>query len=88
MCSANYVLNEWLDARFDRFHPLKRDRPSVVGELRGGWVYAEYGALSVLGLALCAQVSAHAFWTAAALWGMRRNQALPRYDRYVQFLII
>ena len=70
VCSANYVLNEWLDARFDRFHPLKRDRPSVVGELRGGWVYVEYGALSVLGLALCAQVSTHAFWTAAALWGM------------------
>ena len=70
VCSANYVLNEWLDARFDRFHPLKRDRPSVVGELRGGLVYAEYLGLSALGLWLCAEVSPHALWAAAALWGM------------------
>ena len=24
VASANYVLNEWLDAEFDRFHPVKR----------------------------------------------------------------
>ena len=70
VCSANYVLNEWLDASFAHFHPLKRDRPSVVGGLRRELVYAEYLGLSVLGLGLCAAASLHALWAAAALWGM------------------
>ena len=70
VCSANYVLNEWFDARFDQFHPLKRNRPSVVGGLRRALVCAEYLGLSVLGLGLCAAVSIHALWAAAALWGM------------------
>jgi decaprenyl-phosphate phosphoribosyltransferase len=31
ICSANYVINEWLDAEFDKYHPLKKNRPSVIG---------------------------------------------------------
>jgi len=27
IASANYVINEWLDAEFDRYHPLKCQRP-------------------------------------------------------------
>jgi len=50
LCSANYVLNEWLDAHNDRFHPTKRFRPSAAGELRQPVVYAEYLTLAVLGL--------------------------------------
>ncbi len=49
-CSANYVLNEWLDAHTDRFHPTKRFRPSVGGGLRRTLVYTEYAVLSVLSL--------------------------------------
>ena len=70
VCSANYVINEWLDARFDQYHPLKRDRPSVVGGLNGGWVYAEYAGLSVLGLGMCSLVSVQTLLAAAALWVM------------------
>ncbi|MBQ7251636.1 MAG: UbiA prenyltransferase family protein [Kiritimatiellae bacterium] len=51
VASANYVINEWLDAKFDRFHPKKKNRPVVVAELRAGWVYAEYAILAVAGLA-------------------------------------
>lgn len=31
IASANYVINEWLDAEFDKFHPTKKNR-SVVSE--------------------------------------------------------
>src|SRR3712207_2953888 len=29
VASANYVINEWLDAEFDRHHPVKKNRASV-----------------------------------------------------------
>ncbi len=31
IASANYVINEWLDAEFDQFHPTKKVRPVVGG---------------------------------------------------------
>ncbi len=52
IASANYVINEWLDARYDRFHPIKSRRPAVARELSAPVVYLEYALLAVLGLAL------------------------------------
>ena len=52
VASANYVINEWLDAKFDRFHPKKKNRPVVVAELRAFWVYVEYILLAIAGLTL------------------------------------
>lgn len=31
--SANYTINEFFDREFDRFHPIKKNRPSVVHDL-------------------------------------------------------
>ena len=31
--SANYVLNEWLDRKSDSYHPTKKSRPCVTGEI-------------------------------------------------------
>jgi decaprenyl-phosphate phosphoribosyltransferase len=69
IASANYVVNEWLDAPFDRFHPLKRDRPSVSMLLDGRLVWALYGLWTVLGFAFAAAVSSAAVIPAVALWG-------------------
>lgn len=33
IASANYVINEWLDAEFDQFHPTKKVRPVVGGSM-------------------------------------------------------
>ena len=52
VASANYVINEWLDAKFDRFHPKKKHRPVVEASLRPWAVYAEYALLGAAGLAL------------------------------------
>lgn len=70
VASANYVINEWLDAKFDRFHPTKKNRPVVVADLRKGWVYLEYAALAVAGLGLSLLVGRLFFAMAAWLFLM------------------
>ena len=55
--SANYVINEWLDAEFDAHHPVKSQRPAVCKQLSARIVWAEYTALSLLGLAIAYAVS-------------------------------
>ncbi len=57
IASANYVINEWLDAESDRFHPIKKNRPSVVGNINAFIVYVEYVAFATVGLALAAFIS-------------------------------
>ncbi len=52
IASANYVINEWLDAEFDKYHPVKKNRPSAVGNIEGKYVYLEYALLSCAGLSL------------------------------------
>jgi len=44
--SANYVINEWLDAPYDKYHPLKKHRPSVIGRVSRRGIYLEYVALN------------------------------------------
>ena len=57
IASANYVINEWLDAEFDQFHPVKKDRPSLVANLKAGYVYLEYALLALAGLSLSMLIS-------------------------------
>jgi 4-hydroxybenzoate polyprenyltransferase len=50
VASANYVINEWLDRDFDKFHPTKSRRPAIQKELSGNIVLLEWITLIVLGL--------------------------------------
>lgn len=52
IASANYVINEWLDAPYDKFHPTKKFRPVVSEDMKGSLVYTEYAILAALGLLL------------------------------------
>jgi 4-hydroxybenzoate polyprenyltransferase len=52
VASANYVINEYLDAEFDRFHPTKKNRPSVAGLIKPVYVIFEYFFLVILGLGI------------------------------------
>ena len=67
IASANYAINEWLDAKFDRFHPTKKNRPVVVAEVRGSLVVAEWAILAALGLAIAWPLGLTFFITAAWL---------------------
>jgi 4-hydroxybenzoate polyprenyltransferase len=67
--SANYTINEWLDAESDRHHPLKHTRPGASGRLRPGLVILEYFTLAVAGLALAATLNGQfAVFTAMLLF--------------------
>lgn len=57
IASANYVINEWLDAEFDRYHPVKKHRPSVSKNLKSQYIYLEYAILAVTGLLLAIYIS-------------------------------
>jgi decaprenyl-phosphate phosphoribosyltransferase len=50
--SANYVINEYLDAEFDKFHPIKKNRPSVAGLINPVYVIIEYCLLITAGLVI------------------------------------
>lgn len=67
VASANYVINEYLDAGFDQFHPLKKKRSSVVTTINPIIVYLEYGVLALIGLMLAYAVSLKFLSTAAVL---------------------
>lgn len=52
LASANYVINEWLDRAFDKYHPEKSQRAAVQKTLSATVVYTEYAALVIAGLGL------------------------------------
>lgn len=52
IASANYVINEWLDAEFDKYHPTKKYRPVVSENMKFSLVMVEYIVLAALGIGL------------------------------------
>lgn len=50
IASANYVINEWLDGQYDKYHPTKKNRPVVTEKMYAKYIYLEYAILAVLGL--------------------------------------
>lgn len=70
VASSNYVLNEILDAPFDRQHPVKRDRPAAARSIDIPLAYAQWLVCAAIGLALAAMVSRMLVVSVAALWVM------------------
>ncbi|MBN1950143.1 MAG: UbiA prenyltransferase family protein [Bacteroidales bacterium] len=63
IASANYVINEWLDMEFDKYHPVKKNRPAVTANLKGKYIIAEYILLAVAGLTISLWISRIFFFT-------------------------
>jgi decaprenyl-phosphate phosphoribosyltransferase len=70
IASSNYVLNELLDAPFDRLHPSKKSRPAASGLADHGWGYVQWIVLMLAGMALAAQLGLGFALSAAGLWMM------------------
>jgi 4-hydroxybenzoate polyprenyltransferase len=51
IASANYVINEWFDREFDRFHPTKSQRAAVKMQLNATIIFLEWAGLVAVGLA-------------------------------------
>lgn len=67
VASANYVINEWLDREFDKYHPLKKLRPSVAEELNPIVIYSEYFLLLSISLSIAYFLGYGFFLSACAL---------------------
>ncbi len=52
IASANYIINEILDAPFDRLHPTKKDRPVPSGKVKEGPLWVLMAALCVVGFGI------------------------------------
>ena len=49
---SNYVINEVLDAPFDRLHPIKKNRPAARGVVHVGAAYAQWLLMMAAGIAI------------------------------------
>ena len=67
---SNYVINEVLDAPFDRLHPVKKFRPAARGIVNIPFAYIQWIAMMVCGIAVSWQISPQFTAAAAALWIM------------------
>lgn len=70
IASANYVINEWLDAEFDRFHPVKKNRSIVEEGADKRVVFLIYVSLTVIGFALACVISGPFRYMEIWLWIM------------------
>jgi decaprenyl-phosphate phosphoribosyltransferase len=77
VASSNYTLNEILDARTDRFHPVKRARPIPAGRVRLPLAWTQWILLVVAGLALARTISAPFALSLLALWLMACLYNIP-----------
>ena len=70
VASANYVINEWFDRDFDKFHPTKSQRSAVQKRLRGNIILLEWLAFLSLGLA-CAFANSKAMFLIASIFALQ-----------------
>ena len=70
IASANYVINEWLDAEFDRFHPTKKFRSVVSEGVNGKIVWIMWVVLTAGGFALSLPVNIPFLCMSIWLWLM------------------
>src|SRR5580704_6583317 len=67
---SNYVINEVLDAPFDRLHPLKCNRPAARGLVNTGVAYGQWLLMMIAGVAIGLSISRAFTWTLLVLWVM------------------
>ena len=70
IASTNYVVNEWLDAEFDKYHPTKKYRSVVTEDVKGWIVYVEYALLTVIGFAVGFAANKQILFCEVWLWVM------------------
>jgi 4-hydroxybenzoate polyprenyltransferase len=70
VASANYVINEWFDRDFDKFHPTKSRRAAVQTDLNGTIILLEWLGLLVVGLG-CAYANSPLMFILAAVFALQ-----------------
>jgi 4-hydroxybenzoate polyprenyltransferase len=70
IASANYVINEWFDREFDKFHPAKSQRTAVKMQLSGIIIFLEWTGLVAVGLA-CAFAASKIMLIVACIFALQ-----------------
>jgi decaprenyl-phosphate phosphoribosyltransferase len=70
IASSNYVINEVLDAPFDRLHPIRCRRPVPEGRASVPVAYVQWITLMAAGIGLAALVSTGLWVSEAVFWVM------------------
>jgi decaprenyl-phosphate phosphoribosyltransferase len=65
--SANYTINEFLDAKLDRLHPQKKMRPAAQGLVTSRNIFLQYFFLSSFGLLISCVINSQFFYWSIAL---------------------
>lgn len=88
IASANYIINEWLDAEFDKYHPTKKDRPVVAANLKTKYIILEYIIFTILGL-ICGYMASNLvllmvglLWIMGIVYNVKplRSKEIPYVD--------
>ena len=77
IASSNYVLNELLDAKFDRFHPEKKHRPLAAGLMPRSHAIIEWLLLSAVGLTLGFVANTYTGWACVTFWLLALAYNIP-----------
>ncbi len=88
VASSNYVINELLDAAFDRNHPSKCKRPVPSGQINIPLAYLQWVALMIAGvwlglkLSIWFAITMLAFWVMGCIYNIPpiRSKDLPYVD--------
>ncbi len=67
---SNYVINEVLDAPYDRLHPIKKNRPAALGLVSVPLAYVQWLLMMAAGLAIGLTISRMFTLMALILWIM------------------
>ena len=67
---SNYVINEVLDAPFDRLHPTKKNRPAARGLINIPVAYAQWLLMMIAGVGIAIYISKMFAITLVVLWVM------------------
>ena len=70
IASANYAINEYLDAEFDKYHPVKKYRSVVSGGINGRVVWLLWAFLSITSFIVGAILNQNFLYALIWLWIM------------------
>ena len=68
VASSNYVLNELLDAPYDRMHPIKKNRPVPSGLIQSNLAMLEWFGLGAIGIFLASMIHPYFAATIVVFW--------------------
>jgi len=88
IASSNYVINELLDAPYDRLHPVKKSRPAASGLVQTNVALIEWFLLGVVGMWVAFLINSYfaattlVFWVSGIAYNVRpiRTKELPYLD--------